>query len=64
MSEITIKVPDHLLDIARKMVVAGWFLDENELFLLSLRNYIRTHSEEIMTSFIEEDILWGLSGKE
>ncbi|MBK6605393.1 MAG: hypothetical protein KBF99_15855 [Leptospiraceae bacterium] len=64
MTEITVKVPNNLLSIAQKLVADGWFLDENEIFLLAFRNYLRTHSDEIITSFIKEDIEWGLNGKE
>jgi metal-responsive CopG/Arc/MetJ family transcriptional regulator len=64
MTEITLKIPNNLLQTIKQLVESGWYLDENEIFLLALRSYVKTHSEEIITQFIKEDIEWGLSGSD
>lgn len=64
MTEITLKVPNNMMKTIGSLIESGWYLDENELFLLALRNYLKTHSEELMTKFIKEDIEWGLRGSD
>lgn len=64
MTEITLKVPNSLMKTIGSLVESGWYVDENELFLLALRNYLKTHSEELMTRFVKEDIEWGLLGRD
>ncbi len=64
MTEITLKVPNNMMKTIGSLIESGWYIDENELFLLALRNYLKTHSEELMTKFIKEDIEWGLRGSD
>lgn len=64
MTEITLKVPNGIMKTIGSLVESGWYVDENELFLLALRNYLKTHSEELMTRFVKEDIEWGLLGRD
>ena len=64
MTEITLKVPNNMMKTIGSLIESGWYIDDNELFLLALRNYLKTHSEELMTKFIKEDIEWGLRGSD
>ncbi|MCP5502581.1 MAG: CopG family transcriptional regulator [Leptospiraceae bacterium] len=64
MTEIILKIPNQLSQTIHNLIENGWYLDENEIILLALRNFLNTHSEEIMTEFIKEDIEWGLNGEE
>ena len=44
------------------LVDAGWFSSRDALVVDALRRFIDSHSDELMGSFICEDIEWGLRG--
>lgn len=62
--EIKLQIPTNIAQSIEKLIENGWYLDANELFLTALRNFLRTHSEDLMTDFIREDIEWGLNGQD
>jgi Arc/MetJ-type ribon-helix-helix transcriptional regulator len=62
MTEVVLKVPNHIQTALENLVNAGWYVDVNEIFLLAVRTYLKSHTEELMTTFITEDIEWGLRG--
>lgn len=47
-----------------KMIRLGWFRDVNALLEEAARRYLESHSDELMERFAEEDIQWGLRGRE
>ena len=66
MSEVktTISLPSGLAKKAQEQIQAGWFPDINSLVIEALRRYLETHRDELMESFIREDVEWGLHGDE
>jgi hypothetical protein len=64
MKTIQTEVPENLYKGAAALVKEGWFLDEKEVFSEAIRRFLETHQSELMTSFIGEDVEWGISGKE
>lgn len=47
-----------------KMIRLGWFRDVNALLEEAARRYLESHSDELMERFAEDDIQWGLRGRE
>ncbi len=64
MKTIQTSVPEKLFKGASRLVEEGWFKDENEVFSEAIRRFLETHQSELMTSFIREDIEWGIHGEE
>ena len=49
---------------ARAFVEEGWVGNFDELLADALRRYLESHSLRLAESFIEEDVAWGLRGRE
>ena len=49
---------------ARAFVEEGWVGNFDELLADALRRYLESHSSRLAESFIEEDVAWGLRGRE
>lgn len=66
MSEVktTISLPSGLAKQAQEQIQAGWFPDINSLVIEALRRYLESHRDELMESFILEDVECGLHGDE
>ena len=60
------ELPDELVSQARSLVDVdqGWAGDFDELLTDALRRYLESHSSELTESFIQQDVAWGLSGRE
>ena len=46
------------------MVRRGWFRDANALLEEAARRYLESPPDALMDRFVEEDIQWGLRGRE
>jgi hypothetical protein len=49
---------------AQHLVDAGWFRSLDELCTVALRRFLESHREELMETFIRQDVEWGLMGDE
>lgn len=63
-TRIQTELPDELVSQARSLVDQGWVGDFDELLTDALRRYLESHSSELTESFIQQDVAWGLSGRE
>ena len=61
---IQAELPENLLTQAEELVQAGWATDLNDLLADALRRYLESHSVTLTDPFMQEDIQWGLYGKE
>jgi hypothetical protein len=61
---IQAELPEQLMAEARAFVEQGWVGDFNELLVEALRRYLVSHSMRLAESFIQEDVAWGLHGRE
>lgn len=64
MKAISTELPDQLYQEVRILVEKGWFRNEDDIILEALRRFLDTHKVELMEKFIQEDVEWGLHGKE
>jgi len=61
---IQAELPEQLVADARAFVEQGWVGNFDELLADALRRYLESHSSGLAESFIEEDVAWGLRGRE
>jgi Arc/MetJ-type ribon-helix-helix transcriptional regulator len=61
---LQVEVPPRILAEAQALVAAGWFRSIDEVVVDALRRYLDCHRDESMTSFVREDVAWGLRGTE
>jgi Arc/MetJ-type ribon-helix-helix transcriptional regulator len=61
---IQAELPEQLVADARAFVEEGWVGNFDELLADALRRYLESHSSRLAESFIEEDVTWGLRGRE
>ena len=64
MNAITTEISPQLQLSMQKLVDEGWFKNINELMEEAIRRYLEFHSMDLMEQFIQEDIVWGLHGKD
>lgn len=64
MKTLQAEVPDKLYEQVKTLVEAGWFHNEKDIITEALRRFLDTHKPELMEKFINEDIEWGLRGKD
>jgi len=57
-------VPSRLFQELQALVDSGWSRTMDELVLEALRRYAESHREALMAEFIQEDIEWGLRGRD
>ncbi|MEK7326150.1 MAG: CopG family transcriptional regulator [Chloroflexota bacterium] len=58
------QIPTRLFLEVEALVKAGWFRDINDLFLEALRRYLDSHRPELIERFAQEDVEWGLRGRD
>ncbi len=61
---IQAELPEQLVANARAFVEEGWVDDFNDLLAEALRRCLESHSSHPVESFIQEDVVWGLRGRE
>lgn len=61
---IQAEVPERLWQQAQTLVAQGWASSVQELVNESLRRYLESHQDTLAEQFIQEDVLWGLHGKD
>lgn len=61
---IQTELPEELVAEARAFVKQGWVGNFDELLVEALRRYLESHSTRLAESFIQEDVAWGLRGRE
>ena len=64
MNAIITEISPQLQLSMQKLVDEGWFKNINELMEEAIRRYLEFHSMDLMEQFIQEDIAWGLHGKD
>jgi len=64
MSAVTVDLPPRLQQSAEALVASGWFNSMDALLEEAVRRYVESHSDDLMTRFVEEDVRWGLFGEE
>jgi Arc/MetJ-type ribon-helix-helix transcriptional regulator len=62
--EATIVLPPRLAEQIQEQIRQGWFTDMNSLVIEALRRYLETRSSEMTARWINNDVVWGLSGEE
>ncbi len=62
MSALTINISPQLQQNLNALISEGWFQSLDALVEEALRRYLETHSSELATQFIQEDVRWGLYG--
>jgi Arc/MetJ-type ribon-helix-helix transcriptional regulator len=61
---IQAEVPERLWQQAQTLVAQGWASSVQELVNESLRRYLESHQDTLAEQFIQEDVVWGLHGKD
>ena len=61
---IQAELAEQLVADARAFVEESWVGDFNDLLAEVLRRYLESHSLHPAESFIQEDVIWGLRGRE
>ena len=59
---VQIKLPTTLLRQVEALIATGEFENTDKVMQSALDQFLATHSEEKMTTFIREDVAWGLAG--
>jgi metal-responsive CopG/Arc/MetJ family transcriptional regulator len=57
-------LPTRLLAEAELLIAEGWFQDRDDLIADALRRFLDAHRPELMERYIQEDVEWGLHGRE
>ncbi len=63
-STIHTEVPEQLWQQAQTLVEQGWATNLQELVNDALRRYLESHQDVLNESFIQDDVEWGLHGKD
>ena len=58
------EIPVNLMTQAQQLVDGGWFCSLDELCTLALRRFLESHREDLMETYIRQDVKWGLRGDE
>ncbi len=58
------QIPTRMLIEMEALVKAGWFQDMDDLVLDALRRYLDSHRPELTERFMQQDIEWGLHGRD
>lgn len=56
------EVPSRVFEELQSLVEAGWFASLDEAVADALRRFVDSHRAELMSSFVREDVEWGLRG--
>lgn len=64
MATVKVELPEQLHDRLRELVAQGWFSSESEIVQEAVRRFLEARAPEILSSFIEEDVEWGLRGSD
>lgn len=64
MNTIQAQIPDQLWQQAQALVQHGWANNMQEMVNEALRRYVESHQEVLAESFVQEDVAWGLHGKD
>jgi hypothetical protein len=64
MSNLTSTIPPRLREDTERYVRAGWHRDLDGLVADALRQYLDSHSEDLMEQFTKKDLEWGLRGSD
>jgi Arc/MetJ-type ribon-helix-helix transcriptional regulator len=63
-SSIHAVIPDQLRQQAQTLVQQGWASNVEEVVNEALRRYLESHQGVLTESFIQDDVEWGLHGKD
>jgi Arc/MetJ-type ribon-helix-helix transcriptional regulator len=63
-SSIHAEIPDQLRQQAQTLVQQGWASNVEEVVNEALRRYLESHQGVLTESFIQDDVEWGLHGKD
>ena len=58
------EIPDQLRQQAQTLVQQGWASNVEEVVNEALRRYLESHQGVLTENFIQEDVEWGLHGKD
>ncbi|MFA6921060.1 MAG: CopG family transcriptional regulator [Gallionella sp.] len=58
------QIPDQLWQQAQTLVQQGWANSMEEVVNESLRRYLESHQDVLTEAFIQEDVEWGLHGRD
>lgn len=58
------EVPAKLMAEIQSLVDAGWFGSLDDVVLDALRRFVDSHRAELMEAFLQEDVSWGLHGRD
>lgn len=64
MNTIQAQIPDQLWQKAQALVQHGWANNMQEMMNEALRRYVESHQEVLAEDFVQEDVAWGLHGKD
>jgi hypothetical protein len=64
MTTLHAQLPDRLMQQAQLMIDRGWASSMESLVTESLRRYLESHQEAMTEQFIDEDVEWGLHGRD
>lgn len=63
-SSIHAEIPDQLRQQAQTLVQQGWANNFEEVVNEALRRYLESHQGVLTETFIQDDVEWGLHGKD
>lgn len=58
------EIPDQLRQQAQALVQQGWASNFEEVVNEALRRYLESHQGILTEAFIQDDVEWGLHGKD
>ncbi len=61
---IQAEVPERLWQQAQTLGAQGWASSVQELVNEALRRYLESHQDTLAEQVIQEDVVWGLHGKD
>jgi Arc/MetJ-type ribon-helix-helix transcriptional regulator len=63
-STIHAEIPEQLWQQAQTLIEQGWATNLQELVNDALRRYLESHQDVLNEAFIQDDVEWGLHGKD
>ena len=64
MANLEAKIPQRLREEVQQYLDAGGHRDIDAMVTEALRRYLDSHSHVLVEQFIQEDIEWGLHGRD
>lgn len=63
MKKIQASIPNAIHKKIQELIDQGWFRSEKTILAEALRQFVNSHTPELMEKYFRDDMEWGLRGR-